>query len=225
MEKSAKYFTVGVFVTVTVFLLVSFLIWLAGPHDKSDYKFFTVEFTDPVTGVEEGADVLYKGVKVGKVMKMGMVPNNSELIRMDIGVDKSTPVRAHTQVVLQAQGITGLVRLEMATANSDTEMPQKRDGLQYPVLVGEGSRLEKAMNDIPAITSKMSDIMGRVDNIIIRNRANIDRFSSQGLSQFTEASQEIKGTAASLHKLSDKLDDNPSQILYQPSAHGVEIPQ
>jgi ABC-type transporter Mla subunit MlaD len=225
MEKSAKYFAVGLFVTVTTFLFVGFLIWLVGPHNKQDFNFYTVEFTDSIGGLEEGSDVQYMGVKVGKVIKMHLVPGNNKLVRVDVGVDKTTPVRAHTKIVLQTQGITGLVRMEMSTENGDVQMPERRVGMKYPVLAGQGSQLYKALEDIPVITAQTADITKKIDGIITRNHASIDRFSSEGLSQFTEASQAVKGTASSVQKLSDKLDENPSQIIFQAPAHGVEIPQ
>jgi phospholipid/cholesterol/gamma-HCH transport system substrate-binding protein len=225
MEKSANYFMVGIFMTLAIFGLVWFLIWLSGPHDEKDFKFYTVEFTDSIGGLEEGAVVQYKGVKVGKVMKMHLVPGNNNLVRVDIGVKKQTPVRAHTKIVLQTLGITGMVRMEMSTENDDVQQPERRVGMKYPVLAGQGSQLYKALEDLPVITAQTAEITKKINGFITRNRGNIDRFASLGLSQFTSASQEIKGTAASVHKLSDKLNENPSQILYQPSAHGVEIPQ
>jgi phospholipid/cholesterol/gamma-HCH transport system substrate-binding protein len=214
MEKTAKYFTVGLFTTITVVFFVGFLIWLQGPHDEQDLKYYTVEFTDSISGLEEGSDVQYKGVKVGKVLKAHLVPGNNKLVRVDIGVDKKTPVRAHTKIVLQTQGITGLVRMEMSTENNDLLMPQSRPGMKYPVLAGQGSQLYKALEDISVITSRMVSITKKVD-----------RFSSDSLPQFTAASQEIKGTASSMRKLSEKLNENPSRLIYPASSHGVEIPQ
>ena len=47
MEKEANYFTVGVFVSVTLLALVGFSIWLAGVHDLGHHDRYTVYFTDP----------------------------------------------------------------------------------------------------------------------------------------------------------------------------------
>jgi phospholipid/cholesterol/gamma-HCH transport system substrate-binding protein len=225
MEKSAKYFATGLFVTVTIFLFVGFLIDLAGPHDPDKLDYYTVEFTDPISGLEEGSNVQYMGVKVGKVVKMHLAPDNFNLVFVDIAVTKGTPVRTHTKIVLQTQGITGLVHMEMSTQNDDVQRPQCRAGMKYPVLAGQGSQLYKALEKIPAITDQVADISRQINAIITRNRDNLERFSSEGLSQFTASSTELKGAASSVRKLSDKLDDNPAQIIYQPSPHGVEIPQ
>lgn len=298
MEKSAPYFTVGLFMTLAVFALVGFSIWLSGPHDKRDLAFYTVEFHDSISGLEEGSTVQYQGLKVGRVTKLTLVKGSNNLIHVDIGVDKKTPVRAHTKVSLQAQGITGLVRLELSSADDDTEMPPKVEGIKYPVLQGRGSRLYAALEDIPRITAQVAEITRKLnaamddkavaaiqqsmqnlqhmtqdlngllapgnignatqlmnnlanasnrlpdmvdhlnrtadsmdaaaknlDAIIARNKGNVDRFAQEGLAQFSSATREVRGTAASVRKLADKLSEDPSQVLYKPASHGVEIPK
>jgi len=65
MEKEANYFTVGVFVSVTLLALVGFSIWLAGVHDFGHHDRYTVYFTEPVSGLNDESVVKYKGVEVG----------------------------------------------------------------------------------------------------------------------------------------------------------------
>lgn len=298
MEKTAPYFVVGLFVSAVILASVCFFIWLMGPQEQKDYKFYTVEFHDSITGLEEGAGVQYKGVKVGKVMALRLVKDNPELIHVDIGVDKSTPVKAKTKVTMATQGVTGLVRIEMSTTKDDVEEPVVLAGMKYPMLEGSASKLYEALEDIPAITSQVRAITAKfdamlnektmaavqaamvnlenisrdlngvlspvnvtnvsmlldnlslssarmpklienmnstVDNLdsaagnfsrlLDRNRPHIDRFAAEGLEQFTAASRATRGTANSVRKLADKLDRDPSQVIYQPSSRGVEIPK
>lgn len=298
MEKSAPYFLVGVFMTGMVIASVCFLIWLVGPQEQKNFKFFTVEFHDSITGLEEGAAVQYMGVKVGKVVAVRLVKDNPELVHVDIGVDKSTPVKSKTRVTMATQGVTGLVRIEMATAKEDTSEASIVGDMKYPLLQGSASKLYEALEDIPAITSQVRAITAKfdtmlndrtmaavqaamvnlenisrdlngvlspvnvsnvsmlldnlslssaqmpklienmgstVDNLdnaaenfsrlLDRNRPHIDRFASDGLEQFTAASRATRGTANSVRKLADKLDRDPSQVIYQPSSRGVEIPK
>lgn len=298
MEKNANYFVVGVFVSAAMLGIFLFLIWLASPHDEHKYDYYTVAFTDSVSGLEVGSDVTYKGVKVGKVAKLRLVPSNSELIEADIGVDKTTPVRAHTKATLDMQGITGLVRIELSTDNNDADPPARAAGEKYPVLQGKGSKLYQALEDLPDIAQKILSISTKLDKflddntiasmkqtaqniermtrdlngvlsqqnvdhvshmlgnlsatsdklpdmvdrlqktaaqmdaaaaslngIISRNKGNINQFAAQGLPQLTAVSHEAKGAATSLRSLADKLKDDPSRLLYQPSSNGVEIPK
>ena len=67
MEKSANYFVVGVFVSVTLVALVGFVIWIAGTHNTGHVDRYTIYFTDSVSGLTDAAVVKYKGVDVGKV--------------------------------------------------------------------------------------------------------------------------------------------------------------
>lgn len=224
MERSAKYFATGLFVTVTVFLFIGFLVTLMSPHDHQKVDYYTVEFTDPISGLEVGSKVQYMGVNVGKVLKTHLAPDNFDLVLVDISVAKGTPIRAHTKVVLQAQAITGLVRLEMSTRNNDLQRPPHIAGIRYPVLAGQGSQLNKALEKVPAIMDEVADISKQVDTLVTRSRPGLERFSSEGLSQLTASSEALKGAATSARRLSDKLEKNPSQLLFQPPRQGVEIP-
>jgi phospholipid/cholesterol/gamma-HCH transport system substrate-binding protein len=136
MEKDARYFIVGLFVSATIAALAGFLIWLMGPQDDKNYNFYTIHFTESVSGLEEGANVEYKGVKAGKVLKMRLSPERSDLVRVDIGVRKDIPVRAGTQASLEMLGLTGLVRLQLATDPQDKRPPPHPEGEKYPVLQG-----------------------------------------------------------------------------------------
>lgn len=298
MEKGGHYFIVGVFVSLAILALVGFTIWLAGTKDKEDYDFYTVQFRDTVSGLEEGSGVGYKGVRVGQVVDLRLVPGDISLIEADIGVDKGTPVRGNTRAVLETQGITGLVRLELSTENDDDTRPPMLPGHKYPVLQGTGSQLVKALGDLPEITEKVKETVAKADEflspetiellrktvanaenlsrdmnglltppnvaaasillsnlsatsaqlpemikhlqsaadqmdaaaaglnaMVNRNKGHINRFAASGLPQITAMSKEAKGTAASLRGLADKLKDDPSQVLYRPSAQGVEIPK
>jgi phospholipid/cholesterol/gamma-HCH transport system substrate-binding protein len=195
MEKSAPYFLVGLFVSCSILAFVGFVIWLQGTHEKKNYAFYTIYFTESVSGLGEGADVEYKGVKVGKVIQMRLTPGRSELVKVDIGVAQGVPVQRHTHATLDTQGITGLVRLELETDAKDKQPPIMVADEQYPVLYGSGSQLSKVLQQIPAIG----------DQIVL-------------------TAGEMRDTSRSIKGLSDKLRSDPSQILYQPSNAGVEIP-
>jgi phospholipid/cholesterol/gamma-HCH transport system substrate-binding protein len=298
MEKDGRYFIVGLFVSAALAALFCFTVWLAGPHEKKNYVFYTVEFTDPVSGLAQGSAVEYKGVRVGEVLKLRLVPECFNLVRVDIGVSRQAPVRAHTRVSLKSQGLTGGTSIEMETDDADNEKPPTVRGEPYPVLEGHGSDLYRILADVAAVAASAKNIAEKLDgaidgalleslrntvlnaervsrglddmfspmnvasastlvanlaqasekapatmdrlhnaagaaqkaaqgvsSVVSRNRASIDRFAGSGLSDAAGAMHEAKGAAASVRGLSDKLKDNPSQLIYQPSDHGVEIPK
>jgi|SRR5688572_4987972 len=204
MEKDASYFTVGIFVTLALLGLVGFSIWLVGGHDFANYQRYTVYFTDPVSGLTDDATVKYKGVQVGRILDMRLTPERTDLVKVDVEVREDTPVRAGTVVDIEIHGITGQCYIEMATATTDMEPPMRVAGEQYPVLKGNGSQLRKFFEELPRVSNQLASTLSAV----------------------SELSKEGSKMAGSIRGLSDKLKEDPSQILRPPpSSRGVVIPK
>jgi phospholipid/cholesterol/gamma-HCH transport system substrate-binding protein len=218
MEKDANYFTIGVFVTVTMLALVGFAIWLAGSHDFSARERYTVYFTDPLGGLEEEAMVKYKGVEVGKVVDMRLAPERSDLIKVDIEVRADTPVRAGTVATIAMQGITGFSYLDLATDSTDKAPPRRVSGEKYAVLTGTGSPLAKFLDEMPKVSAEFKATLSAV--------GAFTKESTETAGSIRELSEEGTKTVTSIRELTDKLKDDPSQIISPPSYEdGVKIPR
>lgn len=289
---------VGLFVSVAFFLLVFFVVWLAGTHDGRNYNKYTIYFYDAVGGLQDGAVVQYRGVEVGRVREVRLSPGQAQLIKVDIEVDEDTPITASSEASLATLGVTGLAFINLTTPDGDKKPPIIVKGEKYPVIRGKGATLSKLFQDIPEISEqvleiskKLNDLLNKdnVDNlnatiqnvqqvsanlnrlmtdqnvqnisttlqnvstasetldqtiqkfqhtadqidqtannlndVINRNKGNIDRFAGDGLAQITEMTKETKDMARSMRRLADKLQQNPSQLIYKPNYNGVEVPK
>ncbi len=298
MEKDAKYFVVGLFVTLAMVAAVAFVLWIAGVHDTRDKKRYTVYFTDAVSGLKVGGVVQYKGVEVGKVTDIHISPARNDLIRVNIEVAEETPVYAGTQATLAMMGVTGMVYMDMKTDVADQNPVPKTEGEEYPVIQGNGTQLAKILADVPEISKQLLDITKKInglldqsnvesfnvilsnmealtkdmngllsgDNVnnasttlsnfsdasadikdmvarfektaddidkavqaitkvVTANESNINKFTQDGLDQIMRMSQETRKMAESIRRTSDKLNQDPSQLIFQPSHYGVEIPK
>ena len=203
MEKDANYFAVGIFVSISLLLLTGFLIWLMGMHSTQHYDRYTIYFTDPVSGLNEDAIVKYKGVEVGKIVTIRISPERSDLIKVDIEVKDDTPIRSATTARIEIQGITGLSYVELTTETGDKNPPPRVESEKYPVLQGKGNELNRFFDDLPEISKELLATMAGIKNL----------------------SHESAKTMQSFHALSDKIKENPSQILFPPSNKGVVIPK
>jgi phospholipid/cholesterol/gamma-HCH transport system substrate-binding protein len=242
MEKDARYFTVGVFVTLALLMLVGFSIWVAGVHDLSGHQRYTIYFTDPVSGLDQQAVVKYKGVEVGKILRLRLTPERHDLVKVDVEVRAETPVRDRTTATIAAQGITGVNYIDLDTPNGDDNPPASVEGEKYPVLKGEGSRIAKLLDDLPKLMNEFQTALSTVNdfgkegakmadavrNLSDRLNSELPQLSNQfqmTLSAVDDLSKEGAKTADSVRGLADKLKDNPSQIITPPSRKGVEIPK
>jgi phospholipid/cholesterol/gamma-HCH transport system substrate-binding protein len=203
MEKDAKYFTVGVFVSVTILALVGFSIWLAGVHDFDRHERYTIFFTDPVSGLDQQATVKYKGVEVGRILGLRLSPDRNDLVKVDVEVREETPVRDKTVATLAIQGVTGQSYIDLATPNNDENPPPRVDGEKYPVVKGQGSQLDKFLGTVPQLSNRFQSTLSAIDDF----------------------SKETGKMADSIRGLADKLKEDPSQIITPPARKGVEVPK
>jgi phospholipid/cholesterol/gamma-HCH transport system substrate-binding protein len=203
MEKDARYFTVGVFVSIAILALVGFSIWLAGVHDFARHERYTIYFTDPVSGLDQEATVKYKGVEVGKILRLRLSPERNDLVKVDVEVREETPVRDKTLATVEVQGVTGASYIELATPNGDETPPPTMAGEKYPVLKGQGSQFNKFLDSVPQLSSQFQTTLSAIGDL----------------------TKEGSKTAESVRGLANKLKDNPSQIITPPSNKGVEVPK
>jgi phospholipid/cholesterol/gamma-HCH transport system substrate-binding protein len=216
MERTASYFTVGVFVSLALLALVGFLIWLAGAHDFGRYVRYTIYFTDPVSGLADEAVVKYKGVDVGRILRMRLAPEGTDLIKVDIEVREETPVRQSTTAEIEMQGILGASYIELATANADDGPPPRLSAEDYPVLKGQPSRLQQLFEDLPKVVDQLQTTLASIDELSregtktagsIRDFSdNVNKKLDTTLSTFDEFSKESTKTASSLRELSENAN-------------------
>lgn len=163
MEHKAPYAFVGFFVCLCIAAMVGFTVWMQGSHEK-DYVPYTILMPDSVSGLEEGAQVLYRGIRVGKVEKLRLPPEGDDEVRVDIRIRNDVPVHKTTHAELARMSITGVVNLNItAPEANDAEPPLQVAGEPNPIIEGRKSPLENALKDVPAITSQLRSVTGKLN--------------------------------------------------------------
>lgn len=166
MEHKAPYALVGLFVCLCVATLVGFVIWMQGDAQRNSVN-YTVMFPESVSGLEQGAQVMYRGVRVGKVEDLRLPPGGDSYIRVDIRIRNDVPVRDSTKAELSRTSLAGIVNLNInAPKDGDTESAPRIAGEKYPVIEGQKSALETALKDVPAITRDLRNLTGKANQSI-----------------------------------------------------------
>ena len=76
------------------------------------------------------------------------------------------------------------------------------------------------MNDI---ANNLADASKRIDTFTQKSEVQLGNFTEQGLFELERLMRETRSAAREFRDLSRSLQDNPSQILYEPPESGVEI--
>lgn len=204
MATRAEKAKLGIFLTVTVVLLAGALAVLTGSEVWEERWSYLVHFRQSVSGLEPGAPVKQRGVRVGFVDHIRTDPENVEQVKVTIKVQPGTPIKKDTQAFINMQGITGLKFIELKGGST-------------------GAKLLEPGSEIPAGTSTLQELTGRATDISLKvekvlnnllvltrpeNREKVDSILSEGeraVSELNETAKEVGDLASATEKA---IEDN-----------------
>lgn len=165
MESEAKYTYVGLAVISLAIALVAGIVWLNHSGARSDFNYFSIYFEkQPLDGLQIGADVDMRGIKVGRVEDYALLPQNINRVRVIIRIDRRTPVSTNTDAIVQRNFVTGLARISLVTPEPPgPALVAVQGDERYPV-IPEGE------SNIDAITGRL----GKVGEIAATALTNVN---------------------------------------------------
>ena len=150
MNAKTNYTLVGLFVITSIIMIFVFVIWLVRPTDEKELSQFKIYFTESVSGLNIDSPVKYRGVTIGKVVKMRINKDNVEEIEVQISVDRDAPIKTDTVAKLKSQGITGLNYIDLSKGSKST-----------PLLCEDGKEV-KVIKSVPSFLVKVEESFGSV---------------------------------------------------------------
>jgi phospholipid/cholesterol/gamma-HCH transport system substrate-binding protein len=91
------------------------------------------------------------------------------------------------------------------------------------VTEGAGPELKAAVARVHTVMDNLASTSARLDAFVAENQGNITRFSDQGLVEFQQLIRESRQAADEFRTLARTLRQEPSSLIYEPPASGVEI--
>jgi phospholipid/cholesterol/gamma-HCH transport system substrate-binding protein len=83
--------------------------------------------------------------------------------------------------------------------------------------------IQNALARMATIAQNLEQASARVDRFTAKSENQLGNFTEQGLFELQRLMSETRSAAREFRDLSRSLKENPSQILYEPPASGVEI--
>src|SRR5208282_631425 len=85
-----------------------FVMWIAGYGAAGTHRHYKIVFNGSVSGLSNGALVLFNGLKVGEVTNLDFVKGDPSQVVADVDVtNESAPINTGTKAQLETQGLTG----------------------------------------------------------------------------------------------------------------------
>ncbi len=93
------------------------------------------------------------------------------------------------------------------------------------VLDASGPQVMAAVQRVREISEHIAHASEQIDQLIGDNRQELRAFTREGLPELERLVRDGRAAAQEIRALSSSLRENPSQLFYQPSARGMEIPR
>lgn len=165
MEIRASYVIVGAVVLALLAGLAAFSLWLVEAGVDRNVARYEIAFAGSVSGLQEGAQVLYRGIPVGRVAHIGIDPDNVEMVLVTIEVDRETPIKADTVATLEFQGLTGIANVQL---RGGTRASARLDpNAETPPRIGSRrSALERVFESTPELVARAIAVVDRLSLLL-----------------------------------------------------------
>jgi phospholipid/cholesterol/gamma-HCH transport system substrate-binding protein len=173
MQTNRNYLLVGLFVLVIIIAGFGFTLWLTFAG-KGDYIHYILRFSESVSGLNDEGVVKFNGVDVGNVKEIDIDPDDIRLIRVNIQILKSTPIKTETRARLKLQGITGDMYIELSGGNKNSPdlVAKKNEIAEIPTVQSSVSTIVKSL---PQALEKSKHIADQIDKMF--SEKNVEAFN------------------------------------------------
>jgi len=206
MATRSEKVKLGIFLTVAATLLVAGLAVLSGSELWQERSAYVVRFMESVSGLEPGAPVKQRGVRVGYVDRIRVDPENVEKVEVWVKVNPGTPIKEDTKAYMNMQGITGLKFIELKGGTASAER------------LDPGSEIEAGTTMLQELSGRASDIGMKFEKLLNNlltltrpeNREKFDeiiRSTNETVKQFTSTVEESKELVESARRFLDENRD------------------
>jgi phospholipid/cholesterol/gamma-HCH transport system substrate-binding protein len=225
MESRANYALVGLFTLAVLAAMFGFVYWfnsgLAGR--RQDVR---VVFSGTVTGLGRGSSVLFNGLRVGEVTRIELQPDDPRRIYAVIQVDNTTPLRVDTRARIEAQGLAGVVAVQLLGGEPDSPVLTAQPGQSMPTIIAERSEFQDILETVRTIAKRAEDVLGSVEGLVKENAEpisntvrNIEKFSaalgnnSDGVDKLMASFGQIAETVAPLSQKLGTLSEELTEVV------------
>lgn len=92
-------------------------------------------------------------------------------------------------------------------------------------LAGNMQTLQTTLTSIKQTSQRVNKLAQGLDRVVVNNEGRLNELLGEGGENLKQLLEESRRTAVSVRQLSDALERDPSQLIYQPVPQGTELPR
>ncbi|MFZ2407811.1 MAG: MlaD family protein [Methylobacter sp.] len=177
----------GLFLIALVTASTAIVFWIGTMSEERNL--YVISTRKSVSGLNPESTVFYRGIAVGKVLKVQFDPLDSGTILVPVEVDKKITLSKGVYATLRLKGVTGLTQIQLEDSGTISE--------ELPPGDNPMSRIPL----VPSVTDKLMDsgeeLLHKADHLMQRLSALLN----------DENEKNIGGILSNLKTLTDKLSE------------------
>ncbi|WP_412058565.1 MlaD family protein [Bartonella sp. DGB2] len=219
METKANYVLIGIF-TITLLVVAFFtFLFIARWNDHRNVSPLEIRIPGSVTGLSEGSQVLFNGIRVGSVRRLTLDPSDLNMVIAQTEVNSDTPVTRSTIATLGFQGLTGLAFVELKGGSLGEPSLLKAAAAHEPPQIAQIDADPTALNNLLAtaqdIFSRADAVLGELESFVedIRQPLTVTVDNMRNFSTRLNAnSDSIQKTIEDTHVMMARLNDSSKRV-------------
>lgn len=159
MARQVSSFMIGLFVTIGIIIVVSVIVWVGASRFFEKGTMYVTYFDESVQGLQKDSTVKYRGVDVGRVVSIGVAPDN-KLIEVMMKINLSADLKKNTVSQLKSMGLTGIVFIELDSLDSHIlDISPKIDfASPHPIIPSRSSEVRQILSGIDKVIDKVATV-------------------------------------------------------------------
>jgi len=197
---------IGLFVTVGTLIGIVFVVWMGASKYFEKGLIYVTYFDESVQGLQVDSSVKYRGVEVGRVVRIGVAPDN-RLVEVVMKINFIGGTEADLISQLKAAGITGIVFIELDrwTQEEPVHGPEIKFKADYPVIPSQPSEMRLIMTGLADIYGKIQKIdFEGISNQFKNTAKSVDIFFNNA--RLANTIKHLEATTMSLDRTTQKID-------------------
>lgn len=142
MPSVRQKFSVGLFVIVGLIVTLFFMLLLGITDYFYDGHRCAAYFDDSVRGLNNGAEVTYRGVGIGRVETINVAPDGVQ-VEIIMRIDTQITDISKLEATVASLGITGIMNIELERPDKPPEAPELTFEPAYPVIATRRSEMSR----------------------------------------------------------------------------------
>ncbi len=229
MARHKDYSRLGFFLILSILLVTATMLFFLSKNNRGQRIPLVTFFEEPVTGLDAGATILLKGVKVGQVGKIA-IDAESGYVRVELDIDDhalrgigvfspedleqrirngTVVIPENLRVKILRNPLVGTARLLIDTyANPPKPLALGRKPKRAYIASipsPESSfftSLEKVTVQVPAMLDQTNAILARIDKVL--GRAKLDVLIDESIDLVQSSREQIEVVGGDLHAILDQ---------------------